>query len=109
MGLANLFVHDVTLLRAEPTTDANGFTIKGDTVETAVRGWVTQQSSTEVVDGREAQVSSWVAFLPADVDVVGVDRVTWSGVTFEVDGAPRRAWTPRGEHHVEVPLKVVDG
>lgn len=109
MSLRSLLVHDVTVVVASTATDGNGFTKKTWTTGDTLRGWITQQSSTEVLDGREAQVSSWVLFVETAATVEGVDRVTWDGLTFEVDGTPRRAWTPRGEHHVEVPLRVVDG
>lgn len=111
MGLTSLLVHDVTILRPGTTTDDNGFTVKNwsSPTETTVKGWVSQQGSSEDRDGREAQVSTWTLFLHADTVVAGGDRVEWGSTTFEVDGAPQRAWTPRGEHHVEVPLRVVNG
>lgn len=109
MSLRSLLVHDVTVITASDTTDGNGFTKKAWTTGSTIKGWISQQSSTEVRDGREAQVSTWVLFVESPNTVEGVDRVSWSGVTFDVDGAPRHAWTPRGEHHVEVPLTVVDG
>lgn len=111
MGLQSLLVHDITLVRPASTTDANGFTVKSwaSATETAVKGWIAQTSSTEVRDGREAQVSTWTLFLNAEADVLGGDRVEWGSTTFEVDGAPQHAWTPRGEHHVECPLRVVAG
>jgi hypothetical protein len=111
MSLAGLLVHDVTILRATTTTDRYGnLTVTWSTpTETAVKGWISQRSRSEENTQRDAQISDWVLFVPADTDIVGGDRVTWNGVTYEVDGPPWRAWTPRGEHHVEASLRVVSG
>jgi head-tail adaptor len=111
MGLTSLLVHDLTIQRPASAADANGFTVKDwdDPTETSVKGWIVQLSTTEDRDGREAQVSSWQAYLHAETDVLGGDRVVWGSRTFEVDGTPQHAWTPRGEHHVEVQLRKVDG
>lgn len=111
MTLAGLLVHDVTILT--PTDEANrygGTDKRWDTAtESTVKGWVAQQSRSEVTDGREAQVSGWVLYLDPDATVTGRDRVVWEGTTFEVDGPPNPAWSPRGLHHYEVPLRVVAG
>lgn len=109
MGLTSLLVHDVTILRPAAATDANGFTVKGATTSASVKGWVTQLTSTEDRNGREAQVSAWRLFCHPDTVILGTDRIQWGSTVFEVDGAAQHAWTPRGEHHVEVPLRVVDG
>ena len=112
MSLTGLLVHDITIVRAGSTTDRYGATEKDwdNPTETEVKGWLTQASGTEDrSDGREAQVGSWLLYLPVDTDIVGGDRVTWGSTTFEVDGPPQRAWTPRGEHHVEARLLVVAG
>lgn len=112
MSLASLLVHDVTLLRAGTTTDRYGADAKDwDTAtETDTQGWVTQTSGVEDrTDGREAQVGSWTLYLAAGEDLLGGDRVVWGTYTFEVDGPPLQAWTPRGEHHVEARLRLVEG
>lgn len=112
MSLTALLVHDVSIVRAGSTTDRYGATIKNwaTATTTATSGWVTQVSGVEDrTDGREAQVGTWVLYLPVDTDVVGGDRVVWESYTFEVDGPPNRAWTPRGEHHVEARLRLIEG
>lgn len=111
MALTNLFVHDVTILHPESGVDANGFTRKAfdDLTGEDVKGWITQAGSSEARGDREAQTSTWTLVLPSDVPIAATDRVVWQGVTFEVDGAPNLARTPRGAHHTEVPLRVVDG
>ena len=111
MTLTALLVHDVTIITPGTTTGRYGDAVKDWTTATSTpaKGWVARTGQQEVNDGREAQVSEWKCFLPADAAVTGHDRVTWDGITFEVDGPPVPAWTPRGEHHIEVPLRVVDG
>lgn len=112
MSFEALLVHVVTVFRAASTEDPWGNTEKRwDTaVPTSMRAWIAQTSSTEVVgEGREAQVSEWrMSYGAGDVVRPG-DRVTWEGITFEVDGTPQPAWTQRGIHHHEVPLRVVTG
>lgn len=111
MTFAGLLVHDVTIL--DPASEANryGGTEKNWAAATSstVKGWVSQSSRSEVIGDREAQVSSWSLFLHPDATITGKARVIWEGITFEVDGPPNPAWTPRGVHHYEVPLRVVDG
>lgn len=111
MTLAGLLVHDVTVLTPAAEADRYGGTVKRwDTATSStVKGWVSQQSRSENLDGREAQVSGWVLFLHPDATITGKDRVVWEGITFEVDGPPNPASSPRGLHHYEVPLRVVDG
>lgn len=112
MSLTSLLVHDVTIRRAGTSTDRYGATVKdwGTATDTEVKGWVARSSELEVNDqGREGQSSQWVLFLPAETDIVGGDRVIWRSTTYEVDGPPNPAWTPRGEHHVEARLKLVEG
>jgi hypothetical protein len=60
---------------------------------------------------REAEQANWVLRLPSDVDVSAGDRVAVADQpgTFEVDGPPNRAWTPRGQHHTRVPLRTLEG
>lgn len=112
MSLHGLLVHDITVRRAGTATDRYGAAVKSwvSPTDTSVKGWITQTIGTEDrADGREAQIGSWVLFLPADTDILGGDRVVWGTTTFEVDGPPLRAWAPRGEHHIEARLRVVAG
>lgn len=111
MSLAGLLVHDVTIVTPGSTVGRYGDAVKdwATATETATKGWVARRSQDEVNGHREAQVSEWVLYVTADVALSGADRVVWGAYTFEVDGPPVRAWTPRGEHHVEVPLRYVSG
>lgn len=72
-------------------------------------GWLTELSTTEVLDGRDTVLTGWRLFLPAGTTITAVDRVRIDGDTFDVDGQPHSATTPNGEHHIEVNLtRVVD-
>jgi head-tail adaptor len=109
--LTSLLVHDVTILTAGTTTNRYGDAEKdwSDPTEETVKGWVSQSTQSEDHEQREAQVSDWVLYLHPDVTISGANRVQWEGITFEVEGPTRPAWTPRGVHHLEVPLRVVTG
>lgn len=113
MSLTKLMVHDITLVRAGTTTSRYGDTTKdwASTTETVVKGWVSQRDRSENLDGREAQDTGWVLYLPAGTDVTGLDRVEWEGDTFEVDGPKLPAWSPRSKavHHLEISLRRVEG
>jgi hypothetical protein len=109
--LTSLLVHDVTILTPATTTGRYGDTEKDwdNATETTVKGWVSQRTGTEDHDQREAQVSDWILFLHPDETISGAARVTWEGMTFKVEGPANPAWSPRGLHHYEVPLRVVTG
>lgn len=111
MSLAGLLVRDVTRLRAAEVTDPYGSTVKdwGNATSITGKGWLAQRSRSEDLVNREAQISDWHLTVFPDFDVVGGDRVVVDGQTFEVDGPPWPAWTPRGLHHRELSLTVVEG
>lgn len=112
MSLAALMVRDITILRAVTSTDRYG-NVQADNwthaTTTATKAWVSQRFEGEELDGRNAQIRDWVAFLPAGTVIDGGDRVRCDGMTFEVIGPPHRAWRPSGEHHVEAQLRAVQG
>jgi hypothetical protein len=113
VSITTLMVHDVTLVRAGTAESRYGDDVKDwtDAERTASKGWVAQRARTEDVDSREAQVHDYVVYLPAGTDVTGLDRVEWDDRTFEVVGPPNQAWSPlrRGEHHVELDVRLVEG
>ena len=112
MSLRGLLVHDVIILRPALGTSRYGDARKDWVTSTEIEtsGWVARRSESEDrSEGREAQVSEWVLYLDADADIQAGDRVVWESTTFEVDGPPNHAHTPRGEHHVEADLRLVEG
>jgi hypothetical protein len=106
-------VHDVTLVRAGTAESRYGDDVKdwSSATRTLSKGWVSQRDRSEDTDSREAQVQGFVVYLPAGTDVSGLDRVEWDDFTFDVVGPPNRAWSPklRGEHHVELDIRLVEG
>jgi head-tail adaptor len=113
VSITALMVHDVTLVRAGTTASRYGDDVKDwPTAErTTTKAWVAQRNRAENLDGREAQDRTFIVYLPASTDVTGLDRVEWDGLTLEIVGPPRRAWSPklRGEHHIELDARLVEG
>lgn len=113
VSLASLLVEPVTILHPGGGENRYHDIEKSwdDAMEEHVLGWMAQQSRSELTDaGREAEVSGWVLWLHPDATISGRDRVRWSGLTFDVDGAPHPALKPgKGVHHYEVPLQLVEG
>lgn len=111
MSLVSLMVRDITILVPGTRTDAYGDTQLDWTtpVGTLTQGWLAQQTSTEVVDGRNTTVSELVLTLPAGTAINARDRVRVDGVVYEIIDEPLAAWTPRGEHHIEAKLRLVTG
>lgn len=112
MALSRFLVRSVAITAPATAVDRYGNEIDdwaGATV-TLTSGWVSQRSTTELVDGeRQAQTSDTILFLAANTVIGPRDRVVLDGIdTFAVAGVPHRAWTPTGEHHVEVALRRVD-
>jgi hypothetical protein len=105
-------VHTVSIVHPGTSTDRYGNVTKDWTTatRTTVKGWIARQSGLEDrTAGREAEVSTWYGYLPAGTPIAGGDRLDWEGVTFEVDGPPYTAWSPRGPHHTEIALRIVTG
>lgn len=111
MTLQSLLVHDVTILTAAASTSRYGDSEPdwATAASAAVKGWISQRSTSEDTDHRTAEISDWILYLDTGTTITAANRVTWSGITFEVAGPVNPAWSPRGEHHLEVPLRVVDG
>lgn len=113
MTLSNLMVRSVTIVHPATVTDRYGNAVSdwNDTTETTTMGWIGRTSATEEHGTRTgAEVETWTLTL-ADlaVTVTGSDRVVVDGQAFEVDGPIWHAWTPRGEHHLEIDLRAVAG
>lgn len=111
MTLTSIMVHSVTVVRAGTATDRYGNAEKDWTnaTHTHAVAWIAQRNASEVLGNREAQVGQWVGYFPEGVPIAGGDRVEWGDYTFEVDGPPHPAWSPRGPHHIEAQLLLVEG
>jgi hypothetical protein len=104
-------VRNATIVTPGVTTDRYNNASKNWTAatRTPVKAWISQRNRAEVLGNREAQLSDWIAYLPAGTEIDGGDRIEWESLTFEIDGPPNPAWSPRGPHHVEVQLRLVEG
>lgn len=71
--------------------------------------WIEQTRATELQVGRHTVIADWLLVLPAGAVIDAGDRVRHDGRTFEVTASPDRVRTPRGEHHVEALLRLVEG
>ena len=106
---ANLLPHTVTRVRSTTSTDSHGNATESGTSEKTMAAWMQQDQRDEPLsDGRDPLVQVWL-MLSNDSDILGRDRIEWSGPTLEVDGPPEPAYTPAGYHHTESTLKVVAG
>jgi hypothetical protein len=78
---------------------------------TAAKAWIAQATRSEVTDGRDALVQTFIATYAAGTVIDGRCRVEWGDLTLEVIGPPNRPKTPDGggEHHVTATLRAVDG
>lgn len=113
MGIPDsMLPHEVTIVRPATTTDAYGNDVRDYGVaatRTEIRAWMQQDRRAEPrEDGRDPLEQAWL-MLTNHEDVQGLDRVEWSGPTFEVEGPPEPAYTPAGFHHTEATLRVVTG
>lgn len=119
VSFRSTLVHDVTIVRATMVTDRYGNQVKDweNATRTTTKGWVSQQgavgrpASLENIEMREAEVSSWMVYLMPNEDVTPYDRIEWEGISFEVEGPPNPAYSPRTRsvHHKEVRVRVVEG
>lgn len=113
MSLARLLTQPLTISTIVPAgVDTYGNEVTGAYgAPVAVRGYLAQSSSTEFTTDRDTVVGQWVAYLPASTSIGHLDRVSFDGQTFEVDGEPERVYNPRRKFiaYIEARLKVVEG
>lgn len=110
MGLPeHLLVHTVTLTHPTVGADAYNNETLTYTGGTSVTAWLQQSTRAEpLADGRDPLVQTWL-LMTNEEDVRGRDRVTFDGVTYEVDGPPEKVYAPPGFHHTEATLRAVTG
>jgi len=106
--IANFLTEAATLVRTSSAVpDAEG-NPTATTTSTDVLCRLAQSSTSDGEAGdADRRSTSLRLYLPADVELDGSDRVVKDGRTFEIEGAPYLARTPRGPHHWEVNLKEV--
>lgn len=112
MSLARLMTDTGTIVRAAQVANRFGGTDLDwdNATEVDTLCWLSDGSSSEIIDGRDALVSSFRLYLPPDADITGRDRFRKNGITYLVDGAITTAARPgKGVHHLEAALKLVEG
>lgn len=111
MSIDTLAVRPVTILVAAESEDRYGDIITDWSAATAtpVQAWLGPITTTENFDQRDATISTRRATFPCGTRIGPLDRVLVGDVTYEVDGQPNEAWTPRGPHHVACTLRAVVG
>ena len=63
----------------------------------------------EHLNARDTATGKWRLLMETDNDIEAYDRFLAEGRTFEVDGPPETARSPRGEHHLQVNLYWIEG
>jgi hypothetical protein len=111
VSFESFMVHDLTIVRPGTATGRGSDVVKdwATATDTAATGWIAQANADDVRDDRAGDVSEWTLQTAAATDIAPGDRVVWGDLTFDVVGRPNPAWTPRGEHHIEARLRVVEG
>lgn len=74
-------------------------------------GYLTQESTTELLDGRDTIVSRWMLYTGAATAIGALDFITFQSQTFQVEGAPEQCYNPRTKivSHQRAQLVVVSG
>ena len=72
---------------------------------------VQPSTTTRDFDGRAIQVTEeWTLYAPPGSDIQAGDRIEWSSMTFEIDGAPMLWTSPTGRvSHIWARLKEWSG
>jgi hypothetical protein len=106
---ARLLPHTVTVTAPARVTDEYGNEVLDYDagVTRQIRAYVQPRQGEEDTTDRNAVARAWVMFSTESVDAL--ERVTYAGRTYNVDG-PSRAWdAPAGAHHHETNLTLVEG
>lgn len=97
------------LTYGDDTTDAEGNVVEATPTTADYEAWLQQTESVEVNDGRRVVTSRHVLFVKdPTAPITAASRVTVDGTTFEVLGRPDTVKTPRGPHHIEARVAVVE-
>lgn len=109
MSLRSLLTQTVTVQTHTAGAD-DVFGNQADTFPSSrtYRARLEQTAEDEQVVDRDTLRTDWLLILPPEAQISGRDRVVADGVTFEVVGPPAVQRTPRGPHHIEARLTVVD-
>jgi len=111
MTFRTLMIHEIDVVKPGRKTSRAGDEVFdwSNPVRTATDAWVTWVRSTEDENLRDTSKARVQIFLQPGVDVENEDRIEWSGMVFDVVGPPQMRHTNRGEHHLEVEGRLVNG
>lgn len=111
MSIDRFFVRDIQIVEPSSSTDRYGSSaLTYPAYGRDVKGWLSQTGTAEPQqNARDPLVTDLVLFLPAGTAITGYSRVIIDDATYTVEGHPHEAWSPSGEHHLEVRLQEVTG
>lgn len=107
MSLPTLLSQELQLQRMNvETLDPYGNKRLSSAPAVIVKGYIEQTSSTENLVNRDTAVTRWTCYLPAGTPVGYLDRITFQGQTFQVDGEPHQVFNPRTKSvsHIQAAL-----
>lgn len=101
----------ITRRMTSTTVDRYGNQVATFATPTATTGFLSSSASVERVNERDVITIHRECFFQAATLIGPLDRVTYQGQVFEVDGEPERVWNPRTarEMHVRARLVSVEG
>jgi hypothetical protein len=105
------FVHDIIIRRPAVKAGRGSDSVADfdNATDVDATGWIAQSSTDDVRSARTGDASEWLLQTSSATDLRPGDRVVWGDYTFDVVGRPNPAWTPKGVHHVEARLRLVEG
>lgn len=111
MSISRFFVVAVSIVNPADKTDRYGNTIDDwdNATTVAAKAWRAQTGASELTDNRTGVVTTETLLLPTGTDVTARSRVAIADEEFTVEGDPRHANTPDGEHHIKLTIRKVAG
>jgi SPP1 family predicted phage head-tail adaptor len=106
-----MMTYEVRVLkRVAGAEDRYGVETVSWTTGSTINAWVQQDPrGREYLQGRETIMADWLILLPVDTDVDAYDRISYDGMTLEVISKPPPAPTPRGDNHLELHARLLEG
>lgn len=103
---------EVDWIQPASTTNSYGDTVtdwsEDAVTSTTINVMIEQKTSTEQRDGRDVTVTT-LALFTNELAVDAAHRIVWDGRTYEIEGEPAVIQTPRGPHHLEATIRIVEG
>lgn len=107
-----LLTRAVEVIRPSFTTDRYGNKVAdwANATTTTYRGWVAPTDASEDDHDRDERRIDAKVFLPSGTDLDAGDRVRIDAAdTYDVIGPAMAFSTPRGPHHLEAAISLVEG